>query len=84
MQLWESRPHLLDTANPLLDLARDMEAKEPTQESNAPLSQIQLWLNESTLEEIQEFPQTQRWTGSALLRTLNTSKLRHRQQQRRD
>ena len=27
MQLWESCPHLLDTANPSLDLARDMEAQ---------------------------------------------------------
>ena len=60
MQLWESRPHLLDTANPSLDLARDMEAQEPTQESAAQLRQIKRWLDESTLEEIQEFPQTQR------------------------
>ena len=84
MQLWKSRPPLLDTANSSLDLVRDMEAQEPTQESTAQLRQIQRWLDESTLEEIQEFPQTQRWTGSTLLRTLTTNKLRHRQQQRSD
>ena len=54
MQLWEPRPHLLDTANPSLDLARDMEAQEPTQESTDQLQEIQRWLYESTLEEIQE------------------------------
>ena len=60
MQLWESRPRLLDTTNSSLELARDMEVQEPTQESTAQLRQIQRWLDESTLEEIQEFLQTQR------------------------
>ena len=84
MQLWESRPHLLNTTNSSLELARDMEVQEPTQESTAQLRQIQRWLDESTLEEIQDLHQTQRLTGSTLLRTLSTSKLRHRQQQRSD
>ena len=84
MQLWESRLHHPDTANSSLDLGRDMEAQEPTQESTDQLQQIQRCLDESTLEEMQEPPQTQQWTESTLLRTLNTSKLRHRQQQRRD
>ena len=61
-----------------------MEAQEPTQESIMQLRQIQRWLDESTMEEIQELHQAQRWTGSTLLRTLTTSKLRHRQQQRSD
>ena len=59
-----------------------MEAQEPTLESAMQLRQIQRWLDESTMEEIQELLQAQRWTGSTLLRTLTTSKLRHRQQQR--
>ena len=84
LQLWESCSHLLDTTNSSLELARDRKVQEPTQESTAQLRQIQRWLDESTLEEIQKFLQTQCWTGSTLLRTLNTSKLRHRQQQRRD
>ena len=84
MQLWESRPHLLDTTNSSVERARDMEAQESTQESTMQLRQIQRWLDESTMEKIQELHQAQRWTGSTLLRTLNTSKLRHRQQQRSD
>ena len=36
------------------------------------------------MEEIQELHQEKRWTGSTLLRTLTTNKLRHRQQQRSD
>ena len=46
--------------------------------------EFERWLDESTLEEIQELHQTHQWTGSTLLRTLTTSKLRHRQQQRSD
>ena len=61
-----------------------MEAQEPTQESTMQLRQIQRWLDESTMEEIQKPYQAQRWTGSTLLRTLTTSKLCHRQQQRSD
>ena len=36
------------------------------------------------MEEIQELHQARRQTGSTLLRTITTSKLRQRQQQRRD
>jgi hypothetical protein len=53
MQLRESRPHILDTANPSPAWARDMEAPDPTQESIDQLQQLQRWLDESTLEEIQ-------------------------------
>ena len=59
MQLWEPRPHLSDTADPSLYLARDMEAQKPTQESFDQLQEIQRWMDESTLEEIQEPLQTQ-------------------------
>ena len=48
------------------------------------LQQIHRWLDESTMEEMQELQQAQRRTGSTLLRTLTASKLRHRQQQRND
>ena len=48
------------------------------------LQQIHRWLDESTMEEIQELQQAQRQTGSTLLRTLTASKLHHRQQQRSD
>ena len=48
------------------------------------LQQIQRWLDERTMEEIQELHQARRQTGSTLLRTLHTSKLRQRQQQRSD
>ena len=61
-----------------------MEVQAPTQESDTQLQQIHRWLDESTMEEIQELHQAQRKTGSTLLRTLTTSKLRHRQQQRSD
>ena len=84
MQLWEPRLHLLDQTNSSVERARDMEAQEPAQDLTMQLRQIQRWLDESTMEEIQELHQAQRWTGSTLLRTLTTSKLRHRQQQRSD
>ena len=84
MQLWELSPHLPDTTNSSVERDRDMETQEPTQESAIQLRQIQRWLDGSTMEEIQELHQEKRWTGSTLLRTLTTSKLRHRQQQRSD
>jgi hypothetical protein len=61
-----------------------MEAKEITQESTAQLQQIHRWLDESTMEEIQESRQPHQWIGSPLLRTLNINKIWHRQQQRRE
>ena len=52
--------------------------------SEGQLQQVHRWLEESTQEEIKEIPNLPRWTGSALLRTLNTNKRHSRQQQRRD
>jgi hypothetical protein len=84
MQLWEPRLHLLEQNNSSVERTRDMEIQVPTQESTMQLQQIQRWLDESTMEEIQELHQARRQTGSTLLRTLTTSKLRQRQQQRSD
>ena len=84
MQLWEPRLHSLDQHDSSVERARDMEVQAPTQESDTQLQQIHRWLDESTMEEIQELQQAQRKTGSTLLRTLTASKLRHRQQQRSD
>ena len=84
MQLWEPRLHSLDQNYSSVERARDMEVQAPTQESAMQLQQIHRWLDESTMEEIQELQQAQRKTGSTLLRTLTASKLRHRQQQRSD
>jgi hypothetical protein len=61
-----------------------MEAPEITQEATAQLQQIHRWLDESTLEEIQESCQPRQWAGSSLQRTLNINKFRNRQQQRRE
>jgi hypothetical protein len=58
MHLWESRPHVPDTSNPSPALIRDMEAQKSKQLSTDQLQQIHRWLDESTLEEIQELPQT--------------------------
>ena len=84
MQLWEPRVHLLEQKNSTVERTRDTEVQVPTQESIVQLQQIQRWLDESTMEEIQELHQARRQTGSTLLRTLHTSKLRQRQQQRSD
>ena len=84
MQLWEPRLHSLDQHYSSVARARDMEVQAPTQESDMQLQQIHRWLEESTMEEIQELQQAQRKTGSTLLSTLTASKLRHRQQQRSD
>ena len=54
MQLWESRPNIPDTVQSSSAPAQDMEAQESTQESTAQLQRIHRWLDESTLEEIQE------------------------------
>jgi hypothetical protein len=61
-----------------------MEVQVPTQESTMQLQQLQRWLDESTMEEIQELHKARRQKGSTLLRTLTTSKLCQRQQQRSD
>ena len=84
MQLWESRPNIPDTVQSSPAPARDMEATVNTQESTAQIQQIHRWLDESTMEEIQESRQPHQWIGSPLLRTLNRNKIRHRQRQRRE
>ena len=54
MQLWEPRLHSLNQHDSSVEWARDMEAQAPTQESDMVLQQIHRWLDESTMEEMQE------------------------------